>query len=124
MIRDFATLLNKLESKYPVFATDIRKDEIEENKSFFIYNDDGDVFKSDSGTNQYQVEFYLSFVTREKAKINKIEIIELFNQHRLFFRNTDTQFGKLEDLDVETSMTTFTFYHIEKMCIYIPLWLV
>ena len=24
MIRDFATLLNKLESKYPVFATDIR----------------------------------------------------------------------------------------------------
>lgn len=116
MIRDFATLLNKLESKYPVFATDIRRDEIEENKSFFIYNDDGDVFKSDSGTNQYQIEFYLSFVTREKAKINKIEIIELFNQHRLFFRNTDTQFGKLEDLDVETSMTTFTFYHIEKMC--------
>lgn len=116
MIRDFDGLIASLETQFPVFATDIRKDEIENNKSFFIYNDDGEIIKAETGTKQYLVEFYLSFVTREKERIDKIKIINMCEKHRLFFKSTSTQVGKIEDLDVETSMVTFTFTHIEKGC--------
>ena len=116
MIKDLTGLLDKLEEIAPVFATDIRKDEILNNKSFFVYNDDGDISKTESSTNEYRQEFYLSFVTRENKKIDKFKIIEIFDRHRLFFISCSTQVGKIESQDIETTMTTFTFYHRQPMC--------
>ena len=116
MIKDLQGFLNKLEKIAPVFATDIRKDEVIENKSFFIYDDDGDIKRPDTSTNQYQQEFYLYFVTREKKAIDKFKIIGLCEEHRLLFSSCDTQVGKIESLDVEASMTSFTFFHIQRLC--------
>ena len=48
MIKNIQGLLDQLEAIAPVFATDIRKDEVKENKSFFIYDDDGDIKKPDT----------------------------------------------------------------------------
>ena len=36
MIKNLQGLLDQLEAIAPVFATDIRKDEVKENKSFFM----------------------------------------------------------------------------------------
>ena len=83
---------------------------------FFIYDDDGDIKKPDTSTNQYQQEFYLYFVTREKMDLDKFKIIEMCDDHRLLFNSCETQVGKIEDLDVEASMTTFTFIHVHRMC--------
>lgn len=116
MIKNLQGLLDQLEAIAPVFAADIRKDEVKENKSFFIYDDDGDIKKPDTSTNQYQQEFYLYFVTREKMDLDKFKIIEMCDDHRLLFNSCETQVGKIEGLDVEASMTTFTFIHIHRMC--------
>ncbi|MBS5596602.1 hypothetical protein [Peptostreptococcus sp.] len=116
MIKDFKGLIAELEDMFPVFATDIRKDEVMANESFFVFDDDGGITRSVSSTNEYRQEFYLSFVTRAKEKIDKFKLIELFDRHKLFFISCNTQVGKIENLDVEISMTTFTFYHRQMMC--------
>lgn len=115
MIKDFDGLISSLEEIAPVFATDIRKDEVKENEAFFIYDDDGDVKKADA-SDQYQQEFNLYFVSRNKTRLDKMEIIQLCYSHRLLFSQCISQLGKIEDLDVEASMTSFTFYQIHRIC--------
>ena len=48
--------------------------------------------------------------------LDKFKIIEMCDDHRLLFNSCETQVGKIEGLDVEASMTTFTFIHIHRMC--------
>lgn len=114
MIKDLEGLIKKLNNIYPTFAMDIRKDEVKKNPSFFIYNDDGEITKAQTGTTQYLTSFYLSFITRNQSAINQIEIIELCKKHALFFDRTEIDNGKIQDLDVEAKMVTFLFHHVDK----------
>lgn len=116
MIKDLSGLLDELEKVAPIFARDIREDEVKNNPSFFIYEDDGDIVRVEDSTNQYKQEFYLSFVTRNNVKLDKFHIIELCHRHKLFFESCNTQVGKIENLDSETSLTTFIFHHKQLMC--------
>ena len=115
MIKDLEGLIKKLNNIYPVFSTDIRKDEVEKNPSFFIYNDDGEITKAQTGTTQYLTNFYLSFFTIDQSAINQIGIIEVCKKHALFFDRTELDHGKVANLDVEAKMITFVFHHIDRV---------
>ncbi|WP_024622177.1 hypothetical protein [Metaclostridioides mangenotii] len=115
MIKDLEGLIKKLNGMYPVFAMNIRKDEVEKNPSFFIYNDDGEITKATSGINQYKTNFHLSFFTRGQSTLNQIEVIEMCKKHALIFDRTEIDVGKIQDLDVEAKMVTFVLHHIDKV---------
>lgn len=116
MIREFSAMLDYLAEKYPVFGKDIKKDEVENNPSFFIYNEKGEITKGDGTINSYNINFYLYFITRENAEINEIEIIERLKKHGLVFVRTEQDLGKIENTDSEAKMTTFIFYQMQKVC--------
>jgi hypothetical protein len=115
MIKELDKLISKLNNMYPTFAMEIRKDEVEKNPSFFIYNDDGEITKAQTGTTQYLTNFYLSFFTRDQSTIDQIEIIEMCKKHALFFDRTELDHGKINNLDVEAKMVTFVFHHIDRV---------
>lgn len=93
---------------YPVFPTDIKKDEVKENPSFFIFSDDGDTHNGTSAS-QYLKEFVLAFVTKEDAIFNEIELIENLKKSALTFRGSSTDYGRIANTDVEAKMRTLTF---------------
>lgn len=117
MIKNLDLLIEKLEKIAPVFQIDIREDEVEKNPSLFIYDDNGEIRKSDNGVNSYLIKFYLYFLTKEGKEIDKISIIEMVKKHGLIFEETDIQYGKIESMDIEAKMVTFVFHQIEKVCL-------
>lgn len=116
MIRDLEGLIKKLDDIYPTFTINMKKSEVKENPSFFIYDDDGEISKADTSTVQYKIKFYIYFITRENAKINKIKLIEMCKKHGLIFDYTTVELGKIENTDSEASMITFVFHQLQKVC--------
>lgn len=114
LIRDLTGLLEKLDTKRPVFSRDIRKDEIMTNDSFFIYDADGEISRGEN--NQYQIRFYLHYITKSNEDIDALEIIDICKKHALIFSHTELDMGKIQDLDQEVRMTTFVFNHLHKVC--------
>lgn len=97
---------------YPVFGTDIGKDEVEANSSFFIFEDEGNISKAESSKSQYSREFVLSFLTKKGATINPIELIETLKPSGLHFKSSDSAHGKMANTDEEAKMTTLIFTRI------------
>ncbi|MCR1955221.1 hypothetical protein NSA24_10495 [Clostridioides mangenotii] len=113
MIKGLDLLVEKLKELYPVFGLNIKEDEVLKNPSFFIYNDDGEIRKGEKG--YFITNFYLYFFTKDDATLNQIEIIKLCRKHGLIFENTQLEYGKFNDTDVECSMRIFTFHHLDRI---------
>lgn len=94
---------------YSAFGTDISKDEVAENPSFFIFNNKGAINKADT-SNQYLRDFDLFFITREDAEIDEFDLILALQKCGLRFRSTEYDYGKIKNTDVEAKMTTFNFH--------------
>ena len=94
---------------YSAFGTDISKDEIAENLSFFIFNSKGAIKKADT-PNQYLRDFDLFFITREDAEIDEFALILALQKRGLRFRRTEYDYGKIKNTEVEAKMTTFNFH--------------
>lgn len=102
--------------QFPWFGTNAEKDEIVDNKSFFIYSKEGRIEKATNSHNQYLQEFTLAFITRENAQVNVLQLSDQLAKARLIFRNSDSEEGKFAETDEDTKMTTMTFVHVIKAC--------
>jgi len=94
---------------YPVFQTNIAKDELESNLSFFIYENNGQIRKAE-GHNQYLRDFQLFFITKEAAEIDEFGLILSLQKCGLRFRETQYDYGRIANTDAEAKMTTFYFH--------------
>ena len=95
---------------FPVFGTDIQKDELDANESFFLYYENGPIRKADSGANQFLRYFILMFVTKEDAEIDEFALILELPMCGLRFRNTEYEFGKVASTEQEAKLSTFYFH--------------
>lgn len=93
-------------TSYPVFKTDITKDESRENESFFIIEPDGNL--TNAG-NHYEKECLISFVTKKDKIIDEIALILAVEPNGLIFQRTETDFGRMADTQQEVKMLTFYF---------------
>lgn len=118
MVRNLEELIGNLEAKYSynVFGTDIKKDEVEANETFFIINPKGEIRKAQSNTNQYLRNFYIYFVTKSDAEIDEIELAESLRKHGLRFDGTDIEYGKVAGTDSDAKMITFIFHTAQVVC--------
>lgn len=94
---------------YPVFKTDITRDEALANPSFFVYEDKGDITQGGNG-NQFLMEFIISFITTEDASIDEIELILALRYFGLIFNRTETEHGRVANTESEAKMITFNFH--------------
>lgn len=93
---------------FPVFKTDITKDETQSNESFFIVEPDGDLSRT-GGNGGFSREFLVSFITKEDAVIDDIQLILSVEPHGLIFERTETDYGRMAGTQKEVKMMTFIF---------------
>lgn len=96
---------------FPVFDMDMGRDEVEENKTFFIYNEEGNITPTDN-RNQLKQEFVVMLVTREGKTIDVVELIEDLRLTGLIFDGTESEEGRLMDTDTKAEVITFNFHKI------------
>lgn len=96
---------------YPVFPIDMSKYEVEKNSSFFIYHDKGPIRKAEK-PNQFLRDFILSFITTEGIEIDEFALIIGLRKCGLIFRETEHDYGKFQNTDVDAKMTTFNLHKI------------
>lgn len=112
------TIMSETNNKFEVFGTDITKDEVEANRSFFIYDPFGDLSPAE-GPKQWKQEFLLSFVTREDQRLSTDMIFKLkdgLRRCRLYFDSTESDYGRMADSDQQARMLTLYFHSIVKEC--------
>ncbi|MDZ5760774.1 hypothetical protein RAK27_19195 [Carnobacterium maltaromaticum] len=101
---------------FEVFGKDVQKDEIESNKSFFIFDDDGDL--SRESANVYNKAAYVAFVTTDGTTIpDELEIIAKLQTCGLRFDNTENDEGKMKETEQIAKMRTWNFHQSLKVCI-------
>ncbi len=108
-----AKVVDKIESfGYPVFNIDLNKDEIRDNKSFFVYDENGRVTPGQSRL-QYQKEFTLMFISLEDKTIDEIELAEnLIRGTGLIFDGSTRDQAKFQETDQLASTITWTFHRV------------
>lgn len=94
---------------FPVFDMELGRDEVAENKTFFLYNEKGDIQPTDR-RNQYKQDFILMFVSREGVTIDEIGLIEPLRDAGLIFDSMDHSEGRLLDTDDKAEVLTFNFH--------------
>lgn len=110
-------IIEKLEQKfnYKVFKKNIKKDEVEENNSFFVIDPVGEI-ENGAGYGEYLRRFYVFFVTVENAEIDEFDVIKICRDSGLFFEKTEIDAGKFEHTDSEAKMITFIFKDLICKC--------
>lgn len=94
---------------YPVYKTDITRDEVLSHLSFFVYEDRGDIRPGTNG-NQFLMDFTISFITLEDATVDEIELITELRYFGLMFDRTETEYGRVANTEQEAKMITFYFH--------------
>lgn len=98
------------ERGFPVFDMDMGRDEVAAHETFFLYNEKGRLQATEK-RNQYKREFVLMFVTRAKAGIEEMELIEDLRLCGLIFDDMEQDEGRLLDTDDKAEVLTFTFHY-------------
>ena len=97
---------------YPVFGLDLNKDEIRDNKSFFVYDENGRITPGQSRI-QYLIEFTLMFITLEDKVMDEIEIAENVIQGTgLIFDGSVREQAKFQETDQIANTITWTFHRV------------
>lgn len=109
-------VIEALESvEVPVFAIDLNKDEINSVDSFIVYNDKGDIEKSDKPMN-YLREFSVMYVSKVNRDIEEIELIDKLLQLGLIFVSSNRDHAKFKDTDQTALVITINFKTIIRLC--------
>lgn len=109
-------IVGKLEAfGYPVFNLDLNKDEWRDNKSFFVYDENGEVRPAGNSRLQYSIEFTLMFITLEYSHVDIIEVVENLAGTGLIFDGAIPETPKLKDTDQIAKAITWTFHRIVKV---------
>lgn len=99
---------------YPCFDSDVGRDEVAENPSFFVYMDDGGLEPS-THANQYWKTFVLMFITRENATFDELELIDKMKLCRLIFDRSEIERGSLLNTEEQAIARTLTFHQVLKV---------
>lgn len=102
------------ETGFPCFDMEMSRREVEENKSFFVYSDDGDLVPG-ANANQFKKSFLLMFVTREGATVDVLELVERLRLCRLLFDGSEVDKGSVSNSDESATATTMRFHHVIKI---------
>lgn len=98
----------------PCFDMSIGRDEVYENKTFFVYIDDGELMPS-LHANQYHKRFTLMFITRENSLFNELELIENLKLCRLIFDSSEVENGQLVNTEEKAIVRTYYFHQLIKI---------
>ncbi|MBC2106146.1 hypothetical protein [Listeria booriae] len=102
-------------TEYPVFSTDIKKDEVENNPSFFVYTEKAGIDKGQN-SNQYLKRFVLMFVSKDASDIDEIELSKALEVCGLIFDRSDVDYGRIADTEQEVLANTLYFHRILRVC--------
>ncbi|CRQ98291.1 TPA: hypothetical protein TVW26_001592 [Streptococcus equi subsp. equi] len=98
----------------PCFDMSISRDEVYENKTFFVYIDDGELMPA-LHANQYHKQFTLMFITRENRLFNELELIENLKLCRLIFDSSEVENGQLVNTEEKAIVRTYYFHQLIKI---------
>lgn len=98
----------------PCFDMSIGRDEVYENKTFFVYIDDGELMPA-LHANQYHKQFTLMFITRENRLFNELELIENLKLCRLIFDSSEVENGQLVNTEEKAIVRTYYFHQLIKI---------
>ncbi|HEK9985471.1 TPA: hypothetical protein TVE81_001378 [Streptococcus equi subsp. zooepidemicus] len=98
----------------PCFDMSIGRDEVYENKTFFVYIDDGELMPA-LHANQYHKQFTLMFITRENRVFNELELIENLKLCRLIFDSSEVENGQLVNTEEKAIVRTYYFHQLIKI---------
>lgn len=98
-------VLNLQYPDYPVFDSDIKREEVEANGTFFIFRESNKFFRGESGRSLMR-KVYVQFVTRESKQINLETLIPEIQTAGLYFFTSDEELGKIQGTDNEALMIT------------------
>lgn len=104
------------ETNQNVFSTDIKKDEVKENDSFFIYFENAGLDKATS-SNQFLRRFTLTFVTKSGIELDDINLIQKLTVCGLRFNSSEVDYGLIQDSETEVKAITFHFNRAIRVCI-------
>lgn len=116
MINKLLSVLTALHPDIPVYGDDITEEERRTAKTFFIYRDPHLYTKSAEGRGLYR-DFHLYFLTMEQKEIDIGELIaEIEDRTTLRLKDTDEDFGKMEDTDQTALMVSMYFRRLVRKC--------
>ena len=109
------TVIKKHYPDIPVFDSDIKKEEVAENPSFFMFRMSNRYTRGESGRSLLQ-RVYVSFVTKEYKEINVPLLAQDLQTVPLYFVDSDEELGKIQGTDIEAMMVTMEFSMQVKGC--------
>jgi hypothetical protein len=92
----------------PVFDSEIKKEEVAECPSFFMFRVSNRYKRGESGRSLLR-SVYVSFVTKESMEINLEALIPDLQTVPLYFIDSDEDLGKIQNTDTEAKMITMEF---------------
>lgn len=99
------------ETGFPCFDLDVGRDEVQDNKSFFVYSDDGGL-EASTHANQFNKSFIVMFITRENATFNELELIDRLKLCRLIFDSSEVENGQLLNTEESAVVRTYHFHQV------------
>lgn len=101
-------VLNKHYPDIPVFDSDIKREEVAINPSFFMFRASNRYTRGESGRSLLRT-IYISFVTKESREISMELLIPDLQTVPLHFVDSDEDLGKIQGTDIEAMMITMEF---------------
>ena len=101
-------VLNMHYPDVPVFDSDIKKEEVDANSSFFVFRESNNFFRGESGRSLMR-KVYVQFITKESKQIDVALLIPDLQTAGLYFVQSDEDLGKIQDTDNEAIMVTMEF---------------
>lgn len=110
-----STVLKKHYPDIPVFDSDIKREEVAENPSFFMFRLSNRYTRGDTGRSLLR-SVYISFVTKESKEINLELLIPDLQTVPLYFVDSNEDIGKIQGTDIEAMMITMEFTAQVRRC--------
>lgn len=99
---------------WPLFDTNLEKDEIIKNPSFFVYSQEGEI-RPATAHNQYLKTFTLAFLTRKQEQLDILALAEQLRLVGLRFMGSEIDEGEFADTNQRAKMITLNFVHVIKV---------
>ncbi|WP_124058468.1 hypothetical protein [Vaginisenegalia massiliensis] len=112
-LNDFLAILDG--TGYPVFAYDTNVDEMNDNDSFWVYMDKGNITKGEANTNWHQ-EFTFMFISKSAKEIDEISIIQQVEGLNILFDRLERETFKLAETQQMALTVTFNCHTIIRVC--------
>lgn len=109
-------VLNEQYPDFPVFDSDIKREEVEANGTFFVFRESSNFFRGESGRSLMR-KVYVQFVTKESKQVDIITLVPEIQTAGLYFVSSDEDLGKIQGTDKEALMITMEFNVQVRKCL-------